>query len=96
MSVTHGRCYTLLDGAGMPYRSVVPGTLGGHRRGKVYGRFDCPAARRAIEAGGYVANRVFFADERTAVAADYRPCAVCLPAAYAKWKADRQVMIRTK
>jgi Metal binding domain of Ada len=32
-------------------------------------------------------NRVFFADEQTAVAAGYRPCAVCLPDAYAQWKA---------
>jgi len=30
---------------------------------------------------------VFFADEQTAVAAGYRPCAVCLPDEYAQWKA---------
>jgi methylphosphotriester-DNA--protein-cysteine methyltransferase len=29
---------------------------------------------------------VFFADERTAVAAGYRPCAVCLPEAYRQWR----------
>jgi hypothetical protein len=29
--------------------------------------------------GYYVRYRVFFADERTAVAAGYRLCAVCLP-----------------
>jgi catechol 2,3-dioxygenase-like lactoylglutathione lyase family enzyme len=29
---------------------------------------------------------VFFADEPTAVAAGYRPCAVCLPEAYRTWK----------
>jgi methylphosphotriester-DNA--protein-cysteine methyltransferase len=33
-----------------------------------------------------VRDRVFFADEATAVAAGYRPCAVCMPAAYAEWK----------
>jgi len=32
---------------------------------------------------------VFFADEDTAIAAGYRPCAVCLPIAYRDWKANR-------
>lgn len=67
----------------------MPGTLGGHRRGRRYGRLDCPAALRAIARGGYVRDRVFFADEQTAVAAGYRPCAVCLPEKYARWKARR-------
>ena len=71
--------WTLLGSDGKPYHSHVPGTLGGHRRGKIYGRFDCRAALRAIARGGYVKNRVFFADEATAVRAGYRPCAVCLP-----------------
>jgi methylphosphotriester-DNA--protein-cysteine methyltransferase len=39
--------------------------------------------------GHYVRYRVFFADERTAVAAGYRPCAVCLPDQYGEWKAHR-------
>ena len=60
--------------------------LGGHRRGRIYGRLDCPAARRAIARGGYVSERVFFADETAAVAAGYRPCAVCLPERYTRWK----------
>jgi methylphosphotriester-DNA--protein-cysteine methyltransferase len=29
---------------------------------------------------------VFFADETTAVAAGYRPCARCMPAEYAAWR----------
>ena len=45
--------------------------------------------QRSIERGGYVAHRVFFADEATAVAAGYRPCARCLPDAYRAWKAAR-------
>ncbi|MCS0637807.1 ABC transporter substrate-binding protein [Streptomyces sp. LP05-1] len=65
----------------------MPGTLGGHRRGRLYGRLDCPSALRALSRGGYARERVFFADEATARAAGYRPCAVCLPAAYARWKA---------
>ena len=84
-----GTTYTLLGPDRRPYRSAVPGTLGGHLRSRIYGRLDCPAARRAIARGGYVANRVFFADERTAVAAGYRPCAACLPGEYARWKAER-------
>ena len=52
----------------------------------MYGRLDCPAALRAIARGGYVKTRVFFADEKTAVSAGFRPCAVCLPERYAQWK----------
>ena len=74
---------------GTPYRSAQPGTLGGHRHGKIYGTLDCRAALQAIARGGYVKNRVFFADEATAIAAGYRPCAVCLPQRYAQWKASR-------
>ena len=70
----------------MAYLSPTPGRYGGHRAGRRYGRLDCPAALRAIARGGYVTNRVFFADEATAIAAGYRPCAVCLPAEYQIWK----------
>jgi len=34
--------------------------------------------------------RVFFVDERTARAAGYRPCAVCMPRKYAAWKKGRK------
>lgn len=78
--------WRLIGADGRPYDSPRPGTLGGHRRSRIYGRLDCPSARRAIERGGYVAERVFFADEGTAVAAGYRPCAVCLPEAYRRWR----------
>jgi hypothetical protein len=82
-----GTGYVLLGADGKPYRSSTPGRLGGHRRTRIYGRLDCPAALRALAAGGYVPNRVFFADEPTALAAGYRPCAVCLPGRYRRWKA---------
>ena len=78
--------WTLLGPDGKPYSSRHPGTLGGHRRGRIYGRLDCPAARRAIVRGGYVAHRVFFLNERHARAAGYRPCAVCLPEKYKAFK----------
>ncbi|MEU1616803.1 Ada metal-binding domain-containing protein [Streptomyces sp. NPDC005722] len=79
--------YVLTGPDGLPFRSAVPGTLGGHRRGRLYGRLDCPAALRAIARGGYVRERVFFADEAAALAAGYRPCARCLPERYRQWKA---------
>ncbi|GAA3204441.1 Ada metal-binding domain-containing protein [Nonomuraea helvata] len=78
--------YTLTGPDGKPYPSPVPGALGGHRRGRLYGRLDCPSALRTIARGGYVTDRVFFADEDTAIAAGYRPCAVCLPEPYAQWR----------
>lgn len=79
--------WTLTGPDGRPYPSPVPGAFGGHRRGRRYGRLDCQAAQRAIARGGYVSQRVFFLDETTALAAGYRPCAVCLPDRHAVWKA---------
>ena len=81
------KTYTLLGPDRRPYQSTTPAPLAGHRRGRLYGHLDCPAALRAIARCGYVKNRVFFADEQTVIAAGYRPCAVCLPDAYARWKA---------
>lgn len=82
------RRYTLLAADRRPYLSSTPGIYGGHRKTKIYGRLDCPAALRAVAVGGYRRHRVFFADEQTAVAAGYRPCAACLPAPYRAWKAS--------
>lgn len=82
------RTYTLVGSDRQPYQSPVKGTLGGHRQDRVYGRLDCAAAAAAIGRGGYLANRVFFADEATALAAGYRPCAACLPARYAAWRSS--------
>jgi hypothetical protein len=79
--------YTLTGPDGEAYESPSPGTLGGHRRGRRYGRLDCPSALRAIRRGGYVQHRVFFADEATATAAGYRPCGTCLRTEYEAWKA---------
>lgn len=81
------KLYRLIGADGLELLSPTPGTLGGHRRSKVYGRLDCPGALRWIARGHYVRHRVFFADEETAAAAGYRPCAVCLREAYARWKA---------
>ena len=80
------RTWKLIGADGQPQQSKSRGKFGGHRRTKIYGRLDCRAALQAIARGGYVANRVFFADEKSARAAGFRPCAVCMPAQYARWK----------
>jgi methylphosphotriester-DNA--protein-cysteine methyltransferase len=72
------------------YESSTPGTLGGHRKGKIYGRLDCPSALRAIAKGGNVANRVFFADEETAISLGLRPCGICMREKYLIWKSQQK------
>ena len=78
--------YKLINASGEPYESLVPGEFGGNKKLKIYGRLDCPSANRWIEKGYYIDNRVFFLDEETAIMAGYRPCAICMPEAYQKWK----------
>ncbi|KTC33064.1 metal-binding protein [Pseudomonas sp. ABAC61] len=80
------RSWTLMGTDGQPFDSDHAGTLGGHRRTKLYGKLDCRAARQAIARGGYVKYRVFFLDEASAILAGYRPCAVCMPVEYEQWK----------
>ena len=79
--------YRLVGADGVEYVSETKGTLGGHRRNRIYGSLDCAGAARWIAKGHYVKQRVFFADEPTAIAAGYRPCANCLPDAYKAWNA---------
>jgi methylphosphotriester-DNA--protein-cysteine methyltransferase len=80
------KLYRLLDADRREYLSPVPGELGGHRRNRIYGRLDCPSALRWLAKGHIVKHRVFFADEPTAIAAGYRPCAVCMREEYRRWK----------
>ena len=83
------KVYRLIGSDGGEVLSTAPGTPGGHRRNKVYGRLDCPGAIRWIAKGHYVKQRVFSADEATAIAAGYRPCANCMPDEYRAWKLER-------
>jgi methylphosphotriester-DNA--protein-cysteine methyltransferase len=77
----------LVGADGRPYQSPIKGLFGGNTRGKIYGRLDCPSALHAVKRGNtYARHRVFFADEASAIAAGFRPCAVCMPAAYNIWK----------
>ena len=81
--------YKLIGRDGKPYLSTVPGTMGGHRKLKIYGQLDCPSALRYIAKGHYVEHRVFFADEETAIAAGYRPCGICMKSQYNEWKKNQ-------
>lgn len=78
------KTYTLLDRNGQLYESQQPGTLGGNRQKKLYGRLDCRSAKKSL-ATGYEKVRVFFADEETAIAAGYRPCGTCMGKRYQQW-----------
>ena len=80
----------LLGADGKIYLSETPGTLGGNGKPKVYGRLDCGSALSAMRRypGVYQRTRVFFADERAALAAGYRPCGNCLRAKYREYMAD--------
>lgn len=82
------KTYTLIDADGKPFQSRTRGTLGGHRKDKIYGTLDCEGAARWIAKGHYVKQRVFFADEKTAIAAGFRPCCECLSEKYKEWKAQ--------
>lgn len=86
-TAVRGKTYRLIGPDGNEYESKTPGTLGGHRRLKIYGRLNCPSALSWIARGHYVKHRVFFADEKTAIAAGYRPCGRCLPERHKAWKA---------
>ena len=89
MTAENHKTYKLTGADGKSYESTAKGTLGGYRKDKIYGTLDCKGAARCIAEGHYVKQRVFFADEATAIAAGYRPCANCLPEKYKKWKDKR-------
>ena len=82
------KMYRLLGADGKEYLSETPGTFGGNGKLKIYGRLDCPSALSTIKRfpGSYEKSRVFFADEKTALAAGYRPCAICMKEKYKVWK----------
>lgn len=59
-------------------------TMGGYKKGKIYGSLHCRSGKRMKPE-----NRVFFKNEEAAIAAGYRPCGACMPAAYRQWKAGK-------
>ena len=84
--------YILTDQEGKQYLSATPGEKGGHHKLGIYGRMDCPSARKYIAQGNYVQERVFFANEETAIRAGYRPCGICSKEAYKKWKEKHETL----
>lgn len=84
------KMYRLLGADGKEYLSETSGTFGGNGKLKIYGRLDCPSALSSIRRfpGSYEKCRVFFADEKTALAAGYRPCGNCLREKYKEYMAD--------
>lgn len=86
------KMYKLLGADGKKYESEKPGTLGGNGKEKIYGRLDCPWALSSMKRfpGVYQQSRVFFADEKAALAAGYRPCGNCLRKKYQEYMADPQ------
>jgi len=86
-----GKKFKLIDSSGNEYLSDIPGTLGGNKKLKIYGKLDCLSANRWILNGKYVSNRVFFENEEVAIAAGYRPCAVCMPNEYKEWKNNQKI-----
>ena len=86
------KMYKLLGADGKEYLSETPGIFGRNGKLKIYGRLDCPSALSAIKRfpGSYEKSRVFFADEKTALAAGYRPCGNCLREKYKEYMANPQ------
>ena len=86
------KMYKLLGADGTEYLSETPGELGGNSKLKIYGRLDCSSALSTIRRfpGSYEKVRVFFPDEKTALAAGYRPCGRCLKKKYDEYMADPQ------
>ena len=81
--------YKLLDINGY-YFSKIPGTLGGNKKLKIYGKLDCPSALGWIRKGKYVNNRVFFENEEKAKDVGYRPCGIFMKKEYKIWKVNEK------
>lgn len=80
------KLYRLLQPDGTLHESTTPGMLGGNATLRIYGRLDCARAIADLPRG-YARHRVFFADERAAIEAGFRPCGRCMHEQYALWKA---------
>lgn len=82
-----GKIYRLRAPDASTYETTTPGQLGGYAPGRIYGRLNCPSAKRHLANGNYVKSRVFFADEAMAIASGFRPCFYCMRERYKEWKA---------
>jgi hypothetical protein len=57
--------------------------FGGNIKLKIYGKLSCTSGKRMKKQ-----NRIFFSNEREAVAAGFRPCGHCLREKYLQWIAQ--------
>lgn len=82
--------YKLAAPDGSIYLSATPGIYGENGKLKIYGRLDCGTALASMRRfpGKYEKHRVFFADEKAALATGFRPCGNCLQQKYNEWKLD--------
>lgn len=89
--MTEKKLYKLMGADGKEYFSETPGTFGENSRMKMYGRLDCPSALSAIRrfSGSYEKFECFF-DEKTVLAAGFRPCGNCLREKYKEHMANPQ------
>lgn len=79
--------YTLIRSDGKKYLSPTKGIFGGHKKHHLYGMLNCQSALLSLSKNNtYKKFRVFFASEKDAIAAGYRPCAKCLNGKYKIWK----------
>lgn len=81
--------YKLIDSNGKNYLSHIPGTIGGNKKLKIYGKLDCPNALIWIKKGYYTENRVFFENIEVAKLNNYRPCAKCMKKEFILWKNNK-------
>lgn len=85
-SETPKKPYKFLDANGEVYWSDTPPNFDGWTTGKIYHRLDCTKTKSELARGHLKETRVFFKDEETAIAADYRPCFYCMREKYDEWK----------
>ncbi|HET9057845.1 MAG TPA: Ada metal-binding domain-containing protein [Chitinophagaceae bacterium] len=55
--------------------------LAGNHKLYIYGKLSCKSGKRMNKE-----TRVFFTSEEEAIKNGYRPCGLCMKAAYKKWK----------
>lgn len=68
----------------------LPEMICGNMKTKVYGKATCSSTNGHLILNNKTMNRVIFHSEAEAIAAGYRPCAICFPEAYDKWKKNGQ------
>jgi hypothetical protein len=77
--LTPARLHGMIRRGAIAFGGYAPRKRPGMR---IYGLLTCWSGKKM-----HAENRVFFGGEAQAIAAGFRPCAHCMPAAYRAWKA---------